>query len=182
VIGAPFLERWHEFFLMTGTAAVTLAGLLFVSLSFHLDVLLHDRYAYHLSHARQTLLSFIMVLVVSLMALVPDVTGRLLGVTLGLSGLVMLGTGLMMNLSIRRQHNAKFMSGALRRRSFLTFGGYAGAAVLGIAIWRTSSQDMFSLIVMLICLLLATAVGSAWDLLVDVGRLKIREREETRKD
>jgi hypothetical protein len=177
-----FLEQWHEFFVMTGTAAVTLAGLLFVSMSFHLDVLLHDRYAYHLIHARQTLLSFIMVLVVSLMALVPDVSGRVLGVTLGLSGLMMLIVSLMMNLSIHRVHQAKYMSDGLRRRSVLQFIGYAGSAALGFAIWRTRSQDIFHMIVAVICLLLATAAGSAWDLMVDVGKLKIREAEEKRTD
>ena len=32
-----FVEHWHEFYLMTGTAAVTLAGLLFVAISLHVD-------------------------------------------------------------------------------------------------------------------------------------------------
>jgi len=34
---AEWVHGWHEFYLMTGTAAVTLAGLLFVALSLHLD-------------------------------------------------------------------------------------------------------------------------------------------------
>jgi len=36
------IEHWHEFYLLAGTAAVTLVGLLFVALSFHLDTLLHE--------------------------------------------------------------------------------------------------------------------------------------------
>ena len=39
---AELIERWHEFYLLAGTAAVTLVGLLFVSLSFHLEALLHE--------------------------------------------------------------------------------------------------------------------------------------------
>ena len=31
------LERWHDFYLLAGTAAATLMGLLFVSLSIHLE-------------------------------------------------------------------------------------------------------------------------------------------------
>jgi hypothetical protein len=36
------LEAWHDFYLLSGTASATLAGLLFVSLSFNLDHLLHE--------------------------------------------------------------------------------------------------------------------------------------------
>jgi hypothetical protein len=37
---AALHDRWHDFFLMSGTAAVTLAGLLFVSMSFNMEHLL----------------------------------------------------------------------------------------------------------------------------------------------
>jgi hypothetical protein len=36
---ADFVERWHDFYLLAGTASVTLAGLLFVALSIHIGEL-----------------------------------------------------------------------------------------------------------------------------------------------
>ena len=39
---AEQLDRWHEFYLMAGTAAVTLMGLLFVAVSLHLDAVVRD--------------------------------------------------------------------------------------------------------------------------------------------
>jgi hypothetical protein len=67
-----FLDGWHEFFLMAGTAAVTLAGLLFVALSIHIETLIHDTRQHLLALARAILFSFVMVLTLSLMLARPD--------------------------------------------------------------------------------------------------------------
>jgi FtsH-binding integral membrane protein len=77
-----YFESWHDFFLMAGTAAVTLLGLLFVSLSFHLEVLLHESRAHLLEVARQAMLNFIGVLIISLAFLAPGMTTRALGMNL----------------------------------------------------------------------------------------------------
>ena len=79
-----FVERWYEFYLMVGTAAVTLAGLLFVALSLHLEVLVQDRFSALLVVARSTLSTFVVLLIVSLMLLAPEPTMRTSGVTMGL--------------------------------------------------------------------------------------------------
>jgi hypothetical protein len=39
VVAAPLGEAWHDFYLLSGTAAVTLVGLLFVALSLHIEIL-----------------------------------------------------------------------------------------------------------------------------------------------
>jgi hypothetical protein len=72
---SEWLERWHEFYLMAGTAAVTLAGLLFVALSLHLDRFVEVSHEHLLALARVTLLSYTFVLFASLFMLVPP-TGR----------------------------------------------------------------------------------------------------------
>src|SRR5262249_34662541 len=61
-----WFDRWHEFYLMAGTAAVTLAGLLFVALSLHLDRLVDESHEHLLALARVTLVSFTMVLFASM--------------------------------------------------------------------------------------------------------------------
>jgi hypothetical protein len=39
---AQAIEGWHDFYLMVGTAAATLVGLLFVSLSLNVDVITRE--------------------------------------------------------------------------------------------------------------------------------------------
>lgn len=75
-----FQAGWHEFFLMTGTAAVTLAGLLFVAISLHVETLIHESRGHLLALARSILLSYVMVLTFSLMMLVPAQPVRVVAV------------------------------------------------------------------------------------------------------
>ena len=90
-LGPGAFDGWHDFYLLAGTAAVTLVGLLFVALSFNLDVLVHETKAHVLAHARSTLLTFSYVLVVSLSALIPGQRPRLLGVMLLTASLIVGG-------------------------------------------------------------------------------------------
>ena len=53
-------DHWHDFFLLAGTAAVTLLGLLFVALSLHLDLLVCNEGAYLKAIALEAFFSFIM--------------------------------------------------------------------------------------------------------------------------
>src|SRR6187399_736541 len=76
------IEGWHEFYLLAGTAAVTLVGLLFVALSFHLDALLHEQRAHLLHAARLAFMNFLFVLMLSLFFLIPLNTPQLLGVSI----------------------------------------------------------------------------------------------------
>ena len=66
-----FIASWHEFYLMAGTAAVTLAGLLFVAISIHVDTLVHESREHLLALARLILFSYVGVMLLSLMMLVP---------------------------------------------------------------------------------------------------------------
>jgi hypothetical protein len=85
---AEFFDSWHEFYLLAGTAAVTLVGLLFVALSFNLDVLLHETKVHVLAHARATLLSFTYVLIISLGFLVPFQNLHIISVLIIVSSIV----------------------------------------------------------------------------------------------
>lgn len=170
------IERWHDFFLMTGTAAVTLVGLLFVSLSIHLDVLLHDRRAHLLDLARQTLLAYVYVLLVSLMFLVPPTSPRSLGFNVGAATAVVLGIALVGLVREMWQRETAIERRALARRRLLQI------VALGLALyaaWQIGIGEPLgmSLFYAPLAVLLANATGSAWMLLVQVGRLKARESE-----
>lgn len=178
---AHAVEAWHEFYLMSGTASVTLVGLLFVAISMHLEVLVHDKRAHLLDLARQTLLAFIYILLVSLMVLIPPSTPRMLGVTIGGATLVVLVfSAVGMAKEMRLKELALTRKNLFRRRAVQIIAllyGLFGAWQL----WGGSTFGLFVLIFP-VCTMLGNATGSAWDLLVQVGRLKVRLQEEDARD
>ena len=174
------IEGWHEFYLLAGTAAVTLVGLLFVALSFHLDTLLHDHRAHLLAAARMAFLNFVFVLVLSLFFLAPNVPPRVLGLAVLMLSATSLGYVAWNMIRARGKRQLGEHEQFLRRR--LTLAGF----VIGIAIVaavsfvvepRPSSMVQF---MMLTVVVLVNAAGMSWDLLVQVGRLR-RAAGETPK-
>ena len=169
--GAEILERWHEFYLLAGTAAVTLVGLLFVALSFNLDVLIHESREHLLRHARATMMSFIYLLVVSLVFLIPDSNARRLGATVAMASLVFLGIQVRFSFLSRGAGTARH-DRSLARRGWMLVVIYALAALNAIAMLVTASPYLAYNMIALICAMLGNSAGTSWDLLVEVGRLK----------
>lgn len=165
------IERWHEFYLMTGTAAVTLVGLLFVAISLHLETLLHDHRAHLLDLARQTLLAFVYVLLVSLMFLVPPSTPRILGLTLAGATVTVLALAVAGFVREQRSRVTGLSRASLARRRLLQIAALVVALGVSVRMMGGHHEDAVLLIAP-ICILLGNATGSAWDLLVQVGRLK----------
>jgi len=166
-----FLEAWHDFFLLAGTAAVTLVGLLFVALSLNLDVLIHDTKAHLLQHARSTLLSFTYVLFVSLIALVPLQGLRLISINLFMLSAISLGVHLFGVFRARRQVTSA-EENFMRRRGRILVIGYLIGIGIGVGLFMTHEREWMYGMVGLTCMVLGNAAGSSWDLLVRVGKLK----------
>ena len=166
-----FLDKWHDFFLLAGTAAVTLVGLLFVALSMNLDVLIHESKSHLLQHARSTLLSFTYVLFLSLIALVPLQGLRMIAMNLVMLSAISLGTHLYGAWRARRDLTSE-EERFLRRRGRTLIVGYLAGAAIGVALITTRDPDDLYGVVGLTCLILGNAAGSSWDLLVRVGKLK----------
>ena len=171
-VSARLLEGWHDFYILAGSAAATLVGLLFVVLSFNLDILLHDRHAHLLAFARQTLMEFVFVLMISLVFLVPHVSVRPLGLLLALFSLVWLALAFIgRQRASRRSHKAHDENVPTRRRITgmlaMTIVAVTG---LGMLFWR--SPYAAYLMISAICTLLGNAAGGSWHLLVEVGKLK----------
>lgn len=177
---AKFIESWHDFYMMAGTASVTLVGLLFVALSFHLDILLHDRNGHILAYARNTMFSFVAVLLYSFFFLVPRWYGRPLGFQVLLLSVVFGGLAVFNSWRANRRDHTTGRAGSQGRRARISLISYAGLAAAGLLVILTSHQEWFYLMIGFICMLLGNAAGSAWDLLVEVGKLKIREADEQR--
>jgi len=68
---AKVIEDWHDFYMMIGAAASTLVGLLFVSLSLKVDVVTHEANADLRELAIQTFTSFLNVIMISVLFLIP---------------------------------------------------------------------------------------------------------------
>lgn len=168
---ARFLDAWHDFYLLAGTAAVTLAGLLFVSLSFNMEHLLHVTRAHLLQFARNTMLVYISVLMLSLMMLVPHVPMRLLGVQLLVVGLLLALLSLLASWRLVRERESVFSVRHRLRRGLppVLGGGILAYAGIGFVEGQTEASYV---IISAVCLLLASAVWSSWDLLVGVARAR----------
>jgi hypothetical protein len=96
------LAHWHEFYLLLGTAAGTLVGLLFVAATVGSGVFSLDRRAPLRMFLTATVVHFSSVLAASLIILLPHESWVLLGVMLLVCGLVGLGySGLALRDSVR---------------------------------------------------------------------------------
>ena len=173
-----FLAGWHEFFLMTGTAAVTLAGLLFVAISMHLETLIHDSRAHLLGLARAILLSFVMVLTLSLMMLVPAQGMRPVATEMVLMGAVSLVVTLRLMRVQGVVHHPEFPQALFIRRLAPTLIGYALIALTGLLMLKSRTPEYFIVVIAALCMLLGNAAGASWDLMVRTAKIRRREASE----
>jgi len=174
------VESWHEYYLLAGTAAVTLMGLLFVSLSIHLERVTHESGRHLEAMARGAFASFLIVLFVSLMMLTPAVARRPLSVSLFAIGLF---RGLQTLVRLRAVVRA---TSALTRFSLRTVvlrfafsligsGMMVGA---GLFLGRGAVEEGLSLIMVSCVFLLADAAKSSYELLVRTARERPAEAEK----
>ena len=169
---AEYYERWHEFYLMAGTASVTLAGLLFVALSLHIDTLIHETREHLLQLARIILFSFLLVLLLSLMMLVPAMSERIIAMDLMMLGAIFLViTRAQMRWRSKVDHSG-FSTSTVRHRAILPMIGYAIVLVTGALLFFSRQGPVLNFATGAVCMLLGNAIGGSWDLLVRVARIK----------
>ena len=168
-----WVEQWHDFYLMAGTAAVTLAGLLFVALSLHLDRLVEPHHEHLLALARATLTSFVMVLIVSMFMLVPPMSTRMTGLMISIVGIAGIVTSTLQMRSARHHDEGGFTRAQMRRRTVFPIVGYLLMLSAGFGVWLGVPELLFNMISG-VCMLLGNAAGTSWDLLVRVAKSKRR--------
>jgi hypothetical protein len=173
-----YYPAWHEFYLMAGTAAVTLAGLLFVALSLHIDALIHDTREHLLQLARINLFSFLAVLLLSLAMLVPALPMRVASVQMMMLGALFL-------LITRRQlrwrpkvDHAGFTTLQMRRRAIIPMIGYTLMFLTGLLLVTLKEPTIMNLGIGSVGMLLGNALGASWDLLVRVARIKHEDAKQ----
>ena len=164
-----WLGRWHEFYLMAGTAAVTLAGLLFVALSLHLDRLTEESHEHLLALARVTLLSFTMVLFASMTMLVPPTGPHQTAIMLGVMAVAALTFTFRLTRAARHHDEAGFSRGQIRKRLMFPTIGYLMMLLTAAGLWL-HIPEMLYMMVGSMCMILGNAAGTSWELLVQIAR------------
>lgn len=170
-----FQHGWHEFFLMAGTAAVTLAGLLFVAISIHVDALVHESRQHLLALARLILFSYIGVLLLSLMMLLPAMPMKFTAVELIIMCIPLVGWTVRLAREKHVTEHAEFSSSVLRQRTLLPLIAYGMIMLVGVLILKFKEPGFFYWLVGPVCMLLGNAAGASWDLLVRTARIRHHE-------
>lgn len=165
------IKEWHDYFLMTGTAAVTLLGLLFVAVTLNIEVVLHETKTYLLQLARQTFLGFLFVLFISLLFLVPNMGVRIQGTELMLFGAMTAVFSVRALIGvIRHSDPARARRFVILRHAGSLLAG--GLLVLAGSRLTKSDPDGLNTLGMTLLLMFGFSSGSAWALLVEVGKMK----------
>ncbi len=169
---APLGEGWHDFYLLAGTAAVTLVGLLFVALSLHVEILFRDEHTHFRELAAQAFQGYLYVLVTALIFLVPMSDPAWQLAVYGVLNVVMLVRAawrIPRFLAARKRGGAAAAGQA--KRFPLPFVAY----LLGIlAVSQGLGQQKGAALSLLapVVMMLSAATRTAWDLLEYVGRAR----------
>ena len=126
------IAEWHDFYIVAGTAAATLVGLLFVGLSVNVDeVMAPDRPDLR-ALAEQAFASFTYVLLISLFFLVPGQDPLTIGIELAVLGVIGL-------LRVLRPPGARVRPGVARDSGASSRwpGGWGGPRLPTSACWSS---------------------------------------------
>lgn len=163
---SEFVASWQTFYASLAGVAATFAGLLFVSLSLHLELLQRPELQGAKLLARHAFASFVFLVVFSLVFLIPAAGPAGLGIPLLLTGLMALAQTLPRIREVRRARGTAPPVGArgIYLLSAVTYLAIAATA-LGVLLGR---MWVLYAVVGLLIWHLAWTTRSAWDLLVEL--------------
>ena len=171
------IQGWHDFYIVAGTVAAMLVGLLFVGLSLHLRVVLSRTEVRSL--ARVTLANLGLVLIVSLFMVIPE------GITITrtellFSGLVTLGLIGPSLLSATRSETRTLRGYRLLIRIAFSAGGVRGRDRCERLLHARGYRSALSGLVAVVVALVVISLRNSWDLLVSVGEVALaQDQSET---
>jgi hypothetical protein len=163
-------EGWHDFYLIAGTAAATLVGLLFVGLSLHLRAVLSRPEVRSL--ARATLTNFGLLMLISLFLVIPEGASDL-GLQLLIAGAVSIVIITPSLVAAVRSRTRTLRLRQLTLRFGLSTFGYTGVIVAGALLMAASYRAALDWLVTITLILLIVSLRNSWDLLVSVGEATV---------
>ena len=166
------LGPWKSFYTALAAASATLAGLLFVALSFNLELLARTEHEHTQRIATHAFAIFLYVLLVTLVLLMPHDTRPQLVATLAAVALVGLGGAAALAWRTRRG-----TTGRLLRRAALRWFAWSGGAFLALLIAAVGVARHWPWVLhwvgLVLIVLLFAAVQRSWYLLVTVRLLDV---------
>jgi hypothetical protein len=163
------INGWHDFYIMVGTAAATLVGLLFVSLSLNADAIAQPVNADLRALAEQTFSTFLYILSFAIVFLIPDQEPLGLGLPLLFLGGFGLFSTVRHFLKTRPSHPRAWGKGTLARRFIMPLICFVILILIAISVLLGKTGGLYWLIPVMITFIIAASIN-AWDLL-----LRLRE-------
>jgi len=169
--------RWHDFYALVGGAAAGLLGLLFVSVSLHLDVITTSAGNEVRILSEQTFLSFIYVLLISMLFMIPYQNASGLGLPLLAIGVLACLRTAWTGLQFWRARQAPEQmlgTGYVLRRFVYPAISYLGLTFVSLIALRGRGAALLWVLVVVLVLLLSATIN-AWQLMLLLAESK-RER------
>jgi hypothetical protein len=172
---AATAATWQNLYMLIGTAAATLVGLMFVAVTFGSNVVKTENTASVRSFLDPTFTHFVQVLFTACLIAVPAMSGTLMGVLLiaigGLRAAALVQVFRHMRKAQQAHHDLEFsdwISGiVLPSLCYLALGGTGVAFILGLA-------AAFSALAVVTIAILMIGVFGAWELMVWLALTRAR--------
>jgi hypothetical protein len=152
------ITQWETFYLLAGTAAATLIGLLFIAVSLHLDAFRRATGADLPFFAPLTFNCFFYVLLISMIFLIPGLSAFWMGLPLLILGILALVGAMLQRQRARGRHG-------ITNRFSLPILGLAILILVAALLIMQIAQSLYGFVVVVL-LFLISASRNAWDLLV----------------
>jgi hypothetical protein len=166
------MEGWHEFYLLVGTSAAALTGLMFVVISISPETIAERPKSGARAFVTPTMVFFTTALAVSALLLVPHIAPAPLALVLALTGV----GGLAYLLWVRGHRYWREQKLDAEDWVFfigLPFLSYVLFLAAAIAIWRDSALGA-PMLAFVTLLLLVIGIHNAWDLVIWLAQKKRR--------
>ena len=161
-------EQWSLFFSVAAGVSATLIGLLFVALALNPAIMTDDGPTGLRVWSGQTFHSFLMVLTISMIAVIPAPDGTTFAIALAIIGVTGLLTVVRAVNSVRRDPDPEWRLSHAVWRFFSPLLAYLFCLWAAYLAWQ-DNPDALSWMAPIIFLLVMSAAGSCWDLLKDLG-------------
>lgn len=177
---AAQIEAWAGLYEVAGLASAALAGLLFVTVSLHVDLLTGNRAAGIRTMARQTLTNFIVIVVISLIFQIPDATPLSTGVPLAAIGVLGCFEAIRLGLRIRqlsRQELTLVPQHLIAVRLLVPSASYGVVVAVAVTMLLGETDGLYWNFVAVVGILLS-AVLNSWDMLIYLSASRQRDTTE----
>ncbi|HEX4293153.1 MAG TPA: hypothetical protein VHZ29_03390 [Rhizomicrobium sp.] len=167
------MQAWNQFYEMTGGAAATLLGLLFVSVSLNAETILGSEHKHSKRLAEQAFQNYLAALVVSLMVVIPDVSAVSMGYTLlSVCATWSVWAVVRMVQAAKQIQGAESRIGPLRRYISTSVG--FGLLIYSAWLMITGSKDHSGYTAAGVMLLVVSATVASWELLIRLAESRYR--------